>query len=111
MNNTNNALDRILERLELLTRIASINTGLSMGINGHDYFTSSDNLAGKRFCAIAASAGADAQVDYTVVQDDGTEIAHSNITLVDGAAPLVGNIIKVNVDSGTILAYFGLDYK
>ena len=81
---------------------------LTMGINGH-VFVTDGSYSNKTFCALVAWDGADAQVDYTVVQLDGTEITHSNVALKDGGMPIYGVIKNLNVDSGAVCAYYGLN--
>lgn len=82
-----------------------------MGMNGHKFATSSTSQAGEIFCVLAAWGGADAQVDYTLTQLDGTTITHSNVALKDGGLPVYGYITNLNVDSGTVCAYYGIEFK
>ena len=108
MNINNTQLERQTAKLEEYSRQSKNIQLLTMGINGH-VFVTDGSYSNKTFCALVAWDGADAQVDYTVVQLDGTEITHSNVALKDGGMPIYGVIKNLNVDSGAVCAYYGLN--
>lgn len=110
MNKDHSYGDILADKVAEATRRSSVALLLSMGVNGHKFATSSTSQAGEVFCALVAWDGADAQVDYTVTQLDGTTITHSNVTLTNGGMPVYGHITGLNVDSGTVCAYYGLNY-
>lgn len=107
MISSNFALDSILGELSKLIRQQSAHSLMELGLGGHQFVT--DNaFSGKVFCKLVAWNGADAQVDYTVTALDGTTTSHSNVTLQDGGAPIVGKITGLSVDSGAVCAYYYL---
>lgn len=106
MNNTQ--LERQTAKLEEYSRQTKNIQLLTMGINGHE-FVSDDSYSGKTFCALIAWDGADADVDYDVIQLDGTVISHAGVTLADGGMPIYGVIKNLVVNSGAVCAYYGLN--
>lgn len=106
MNQSNTQIERALALLEQYERQLRNVSFMTMGLDGHRFVTDG-TYSGDTFCALIAWGGADAQVDYTLVREDGTTITHSNVALKDGGFPIYGTITGLNVDSGTVCAYYG----
>ncbi len=83
--------------------------GLDFGTFGHVFVTSSDDVSTKKFAVIQAFGG-NAQVDYVDRSDNNKTGTKTNISIPDGAL-IYGNIESLNVDTGTILAYYQLNQR
>lgn len=103
-------LTRLLDKITELLRLQSINTGLSMGINGHRFVTDNSYI-NDTFSVLVAWGGAAATCDYTVRKHDGTTINYSDVIIQDGGIPIYGVITNLEVTDGTVCAYYALDYK
>lgn len=110
MTGNNTLAERLLDKIFEVSRQMNLISLATMGVNGHRFVTD-DTYSGETFAALVAWGGADAQVDYTVTKLDGTTITHSNVTLTDGGTPIYGTITGLNVDSGTVCAYYGVEFK
>lgn len=113
MNFTKSLFERAVSIFETYLRQSRNVNYMTMGLDGHVFITGADaTYAGETFCRLIAWDGADAQVDYTLIREDGTTITHSNVTLKDGGFPVYGVITNLNVDSGSVCAYYGTqNYK
>lgn len=110
MNLANNKLSLDLSLLNQLNRYQATMSLASMGVNGHVFVTNSA-YSTSTFNVLVAWGGADAQVDYTLTRLDGTTVTHSNVAIKDGGMPIFGVITGLNVDSGTVCAYYAIDYR
>lgn len=110
MTGNNTLSERLLDNLSDIARQTNHVIYSTMGLNGHRFVTD-DSYSNETFGALVAWDGADAQVDYTVTKLDGTTITHSNVTLTNGGTPIYGVITGLNVDSGTVCAYYGVEFR
>lgn len=97
---TPNLVGELVSSNEVMTRMLLA----SFGANGHE-FVEDDTFETSVFCAIMAFGG-DAEVSYSVVQMDGTQISHSAKTVLSTDPPIYGRIINLDVSSGIMLAYY-----
>lgn len=110
MTGDNTLQERLLDRLSGTARETNYVIFSTMGLNGHEFVTDG-TYSNETFGVLVAWGGADAQVDYTLTKLDGTTITHSNVTLTSGGTPIYGKITGLNVDSGTVCAYYAIEYK
>ena len=77
----------------------------AVGSNGH-VFVTDGTYSSDVFGVIVPWDGANCTVNYTVIQRDGTEIAHTGVVITFGGFPIYGRITGVTVTSGKACCYY-----